>query len=82
MAHDAMMSYNSPNSLSVVHSEEVLELYQDLMEMDPTHSQYYKDEYSLVLLKQVGFFSVHYYSWGESKTYTYSYATFSFSLLQ
>lgn len=53
IAHDAMISHKSPNALSVVHSEEVLGLYQDLMKMDPAHSQYYKDEYSSVLLKQV-----------------------------
>lgn len=53
IAHDAMISHNSPNASSVVHSEEVLGLYQDLMKMDPTHSQYYEDEYSSVLLKKV-----------------------------
>lgn len=53
IAHDAMTSHNSPNASSVVHSEEVLGLYQDLMKMDPAHSQYYKDEYSSVLLKKV-----------------------------
>lgn len=56
-AHDAMTSRNSPNASSVVHSKEVVGLYQDLMKMDPVHSQYYKDEYSSVLLKQVSFFS-------------------------
>ncbi|CAI8599131.1 unnamed protein product [Vicia faba] len=35
------------------HTEEVLKLYTDLMELDPTHSLYYKDEHSLVLLKQI-----------------------------
>lgn len=61
VAHDAMMSYNSPNALSVVHCKEVLELYRDLMKLDPPHSQFYEDEYSLVLLKQVIFFSLYYY---------------------
>lgn len=56
IAHDEMISHNSPNASSVVHSEEVLGLYQDLMKMDPAHSQYYKDEYSSVLLKKVSFF--------------------------
>ncbi|WOH02720.1 hypothetical protein DCAR_0522109 [Daucus carota subsp. sativus] len=53
IAHDAMISHNNLNASSIVQSEEVLGLYQDLMKTDPTHSQYYKDEYSSVLLKQV-----------------------------
>ncbi|KAL8145400.1 geranylgeranyl transferase type-2 subunit alpha 1 isoform X1 [Apium graveolens] len=53
IAHDAMISRNSPNASSVVNSEEVLGLYQDLIKMDPAHSEYYKDEYSSVLLKKV-----------------------------
>ncbi|KAL7262469.1 hypothetical protein ACSBR1_000777 [Camellia fascicularis] len=53
-AHDAMMSYDkTPETCKMVHSEEVKELYSDLMTMDPPHSQYYKDEYSLVVLKQL-----------------------------
>lgn len=52
-AHGAMLSFNSPNSQSVVHCQEILELYRDLMKLDPPHSQFYIDEYSLVLLKQV-----------------------------
>ncbi|KAL8215530.1 hypothetical protein R6Q57_022367 [Mikania cordata] len=35
------------------HMEEVLQLYSELMKLDPTHYQYYKDEYSLVFLKLV-----------------------------
>lgn len=35
-----------------INSEEILELYTVLVKMDPSHSQYYKDEHSLVLLKQ------------------------------
>ncbi|KAJ1424752.1 Protein prenyltransferase, alpha subunit [Sesbania bispinosa] len=34
-------------------TEEVLQLYSDLMKLDPTHSLYYKDERSLILLKQI-----------------------------
>ncbi|XWS21397.1 hypothetical protein CRYUN_Cryun30bG0051700 [Craigia yunnanensis] len=49
MAYDAM-SFSCANKL--VHSE-VLELYSDLMKLDPSHYQYYKDEHSLVLLQQV-----------------------------
>ncbi|KAI7996025.1 Geranylgeranyl transferase type-2 subunit alpha 1 [Camellia lanceoleosa] len=52
--HDAMMSYDkTPETCKMVHSEEVKELYSDLMTLDPPHSQYYKDAYSLVVLKQV-----------------------------
>ncbi|CAL5354741.1 unnamed protein product [Camellia sinensis] len=52
--HDAMMSYDkTPETCKMVHSEEVKELYSDLMTLDPPHSQYYKDEYSLVVLKQL-----------------------------
>ncbi|KAH9756187.1 Geranylgeranyl transferase type-2 subunit alpha 1 [Citrus sinensis] len=50
MAHDAMMC---PPANKISHSEEVLELYNDLMRLDPTHVQYYKDQHSLVLLQQV-----------------------------
>ncbi|WJX34943.1 protein geranylgeranyltransferase type II [Trifolium repens] len=35
------------------HTEEVLKLYTELMKLDPTHSLYYKDEHSLVLLQQI-----------------------------
>lgn len=38
-------------------TEEVLQLYTDLMKLDPTHSLYYKDEHSLISLKQVIYFS-------------------------
>ncbi|XWS25390.1 hypothetical protein CRYUN_Cryun27aG0064500 [Craigia yunnanensis] len=50
MAYDAML-FSCANKL--VYSEEVLELYSDLMKLDPSHYQYYKDEHSLVLLQQV-----------------------------
>ncbi|CAL5430543.1 unnamed protein product [Camellia sinensis] len=52
--HDAMMSYDQTlETCKMVHSEEVKELYSDLMTLDPLHSKYYKDEYSLVVLKQL-----------------------------
>ncbi|XP_027354920.1 geranylgeranyl transferase type-2 subunit alpha 1 [Abrus precatorius] len=35
------------------HIEEVLQLYTDLMKLDPTHSLYYKDERSRTLLQQI-----------------------------
>ncbi|KAA8538190.1 hypothetical protein F0562_027798 [Nyssa sinensis] len=53
-AHDAMMPYTkSPDAYEMIHFEEVLELYSNLMKLDPAHSRYYKDEYSLVLFQQV-----------------------------
>lgn len=49
-AHDVILS---PRTSKMAHSEEVLELYTDLIKLDPLHSQYYKDEHSLVLLQKV-----------------------------
>lgn len=49
-AHDVILS-QCMNQM--VNSEEVLELYADLIKLDPTHCQYYKDEHSLVFLQQV-----------------------------
>ncbi|KAA3476620.1 geranylgeranyl transferase type-2 subunit alpha 1-like [Gossypium australe] len=49
-AYDAM---SHPFTNQLVHSEEVLELYSDLMKLDPTHYQFYKDEHSIVLLQKV-----------------------------
>ncbi|XP_050376859.1 geranylgeranyl transferase type-2 subunit alpha 1 [Argentina anserina] len=37
----------------MVNFEEVLELYADLLKLDPTHGQYYNDELSLLCLRQV-----------------------------
>nr|POF26451.1 geranylgeranyl transferase type-2 subunit alpha 1 [Quercus suber] len=50
IAHDMMLS---PIANKMVHSEEVIQLYSDLMKLDSPHSQYYKDERSLVLLQQI-----------------------------
>ncbi|KAG9149827.1 hypothetical protein Leryth_025889, partial [Lithospermum erythrorhizon] len=52
MAQHSLMSRESLGESSFVHYEEVLQLYNDLTDIDPSHSQYYKDHYSLVLLKQ------------------------------
>lgn len=35
------------------HTKEVLELFNDLIKMDPVHSRYYKDQHSLLLMEQV-----------------------------
>ncbi|KAF8411360.1 hypothetical protein HHK36_003909 [Tetracentron sinense] len=54
IGHDSIMSYNkTPYSYKRVYSQEVLELLSDLMKLDPSHSRYYKDEHSLVLMCQV-----------------------------
>ncbi|KAB1203928.1 Geranylgeranyl transferase type-2 subunit alpha [Morella rubra] len=50
MARDILLS---PCANKTVHSEEVIKLYDDLTNSDPPHSQYYKDERSLVLLQQI-----------------------------
>lgn len=50
MAHDAM-KHSSGKKVS--HFEEVLELYSNLMKLDPSHILYYKEEHSLVLMQQV-----------------------------
>lgn len=49
MAHAA----TSPHANKIVQLEEVLDLYQDLMKLDPSHFHYYEDEHSLVLLKKL-----------------------------
>ncbi|KAK2659933.1 hypothetical protein Ddye_006466 [Dipteronia dyeriana] len=48
MAHD-----NKICPSNKTHFKEVLGLYSDLMKLDPSHVQYYKDKQSLVLLQQV-----------------------------
>ncbi|KAF9601422.1 hypothetical protein IFM89_019855 [Coptis chinensis] len=53
MAHDTFMAYNTPFVYKKVNTEEVLELLTDLMKLDPTHSRYYKDVHSLVLMEKV-----------------------------
>lgn len=53
-ALDTIMSHSSSlNSYKMVHTEEILALYSDLMKMDPPHSEYYKEEHSLAVLRQV-----------------------------
>ncbi|CAN1806421.1 Geranylgeranyl transferase type-2 subunit alpha 1 [Linum perenne] len=47
-AYDLWRPFDKP-----VHSKEILELYSELMKLDPPHRQYYKDNHSLVLLQQV-----------------------------
>ncbi|MCL7043359.1 hypothetical protein MKW94_012732 [Papaver nudicaule] len=53
VAHDAMMSYHASFPYKKVNTEEILELLSELMKLDPPHSRYYKDEYSLALLEKV-----------------------------
>ncbi|XP_062115761.1 geranylgeranyl transferase type-2 subunit alpha 1 [Humulus lupulus] len=63
-AHDALLSQSANKT---VHSEESLALYTDLIELDPFHSLYYRDAYSLVLLEQVTS------SWESLLRYSYHY---------
>ncbi|XP_048437430.1 geranylgeranyl transferase type-2 subunit alpha 1 isoform X2 [Pyrus x bretschneideri] len=49
-AHDVILS---PYTNKMFHYDEVLQLYTDLIKLDPSHSQYYKDEHSLVFLQKV-----------------------------
>lgn len=52
MAHDALVLRNGTYDLRTSHYKEVLKLYEDLMILDPSHFQYYKDQHSLVFLMQ------------------------------
>ncbi|KAK6944547.1 Protein prenyltransferase, alpha subunit [Dillenia turbinata] len=52
VAHDVLMQQNKA-SYKMLHSEEVLELYDDLMKMDPSHCEYYKHERSFALMQEV-----------------------------
>lgn len=51
MARDKLVPYDGTNACNQY--GEVLQLYNDLVKLDPAHVQYYKDEYSCVLLKQL-----------------------------
>ena len=55
-ALDATVNISSSTSPQMVHVQEILALYCDLVKMDPTHSQYYKEEHSLALLRQVSIY--------------------------
>lgn len=50
IAHNTMVF---PPAEKSNHFDEVLQLYGDLIKLDPSHHQYYKDERSLVLLQQI-----------------------------
>uniref|UniRef100_A0A7N0V0N3 Geranylgeranyl transferase type-2 subunit alpha n=1 Tax=Kalanchoe fedtschenkoi TaxID=63787 RepID=A0A7N0V0N3_KALFE len=53
-AYDSIMMWktNPPCAYKFVHTEEVLELYSDLMKSDPSHFQYYKDQHSSAVLQK------------------------------
>ncbi|KAK8961696.1 hypothetical protein KSP40_PGU006990 [Platanthera guangdongensis] len=53
IAHDAMLSHKTPVTEREIHFRDVLELFDDLVKLDPKHSKYYEDEKSLVLMNQV-----------------------------
>ncbi|KAL1222510.1 Geranylgeranyl transferase type-2 subunit alpha 1 [Cardamine amara subsp. amara] len=50
MAYEAMIS---DAAVKGIHYEEILQLYNDLMALDSSHYQYYKDAHSLVFLHKV-----------------------------
>ncbi|KAL3647743.1 hypothetical protein CASFOL_008711 [Castilleja foliolosa] len=52
-ALNTLSSYDSSEHGNEADYEDILELYQDLMKMDPAHICYYEDEHNLVLLKQL-----------------------------
>ncbi|KAL3644963.1 hypothetical protein CASFOL_010143 [Castilleja foliolosa] len=52
-ARNTLTSHGSSEDGNVADYEEILELYQDLIKMDPAHVCHYEDEHSLVLLKQL-----------------------------
>ncbi|KAE9595992.1 hypothetical protein Lal_00030683 [Lupinus albus] len=49
----ALDSLPSTYAKKMAHAGEVIELYDDLMKLDPTHSLYYKDKRSLTLLHKI-----------------------------
>lgn len=53
IAYDAMKSPENSLQQKRKHCEEALELFDDLIKLDPSHKRYYEDEQSLVLLDQV-----------------------------
>lgn len=50
MASEAMISDDAGKG---VHYEEILQLYNELMTLDSSHYQYYKDEHSVAFLHKV-----------------------------
>lgn len=52
LAQDAMVSDRTPTE-RLIHLRSVVELYDDLVKLDPRHAGYYEDERSLVLINQV-----------------------------
>ncbi|KAK9155604.1 hypothetical protein Sjap_003084 [Stephania japonica] len=53
LAHDALMLHSTASVSQKANSEKILELFTDLMKLDPTHSRFYKDKLSIVLMEQV-----------------------------
>jgi len=48
-----MLSSGSILRSKRMHTDEVLQLFNDLIEIDPSHAEYYKDQFSLILLDKV-----------------------------
>ncbi|KAJ6805241.1 geranylgeranyl transferase type-2 subunit alpha 1 [Iris pallida] len=55
VAQDAMMSHGTLLMQKSSHSEEIVDLFNDLVKSDPSHARYYMDERSLVLMNQATF---------------------------
>ncbi|KAJ6807115.1 geranylgeranyl transferase type-2 subunit alpha 1 [Iris pallida] len=55
VAQDALMSHGTLFMQKSSHSEEVLDLFNNLVKSDPSHARYYMDERSLVLMNQATF---------------------------
>ncbi|PKA63986.1 Protein farnesyltransferase/geranylgeranyltransferase type-1 subunit alpha [Apostasia shenzhenica] len=55
VARDAMLSSTTPVTERLIHLRDALELFEDLIKLDPKHARYYEDQRSLVLMNQIQF---------------------------
>ncbi|KAK9109058.1 hypothetical protein Sjap_017118 [Stephania japonica] len=53
LAQDSLMLHNPASVSQKTNFREILELFRDLMKLDPTHSRFYKDKLSVVLMEEV-----------------------------
>ncbi|XP_073009744.1 geranylgeranyl transferase type-2 subunit alpha 1 isoform X1 [Typha latifolia] len=53
VAYDSMNSFGTSLKQNRTYCEEALELFDDLIKLDPSHKRYYEDERSLLLMDQV-----------------------------
>lgn len=52
-AQDFLTSQGNLLMQKRTNSQEVLELFNDLLKLDPSHARYYEDERSLLIMNQV-----------------------------